>query len=571
MRKVLLYIISMIVLAVSTTAFAEQQGGDLEKAKEVFEKLLVLTPKDPDVRRYLADIYEVQGQYDKAMEFYRDYSNMMPNDYYPHYRMGDILKVNGNADEARAEYQKAIELVDSTSEDIFVNIAEARINALLGKKDVSDAMFEKLKKKSPESSAVASSQIDTLLDTNRNKDAHEVAKMAIVDFPENLQIKKGLARSKINLMRFGEASPIVAELRKAKPNDKGIAMDYAYLNYEMGNWKEAAPIVDEFARMYPTDRWVRELQDAVFQISRPTLFSGFNFRWLGDEKIFGPYFNYYHPINSRLWFEANYTFNRDSANIPDFDPSYSVFTNRVDLLVGLKPHYTLKLKMGVANQFYGKSYVPGAILGVIWEKRPYGKAEVSYEYDMLFDDPTSALYFDGNQDDLSFNYENVFYERAILQLSYDSIWYRVNGSKTNTGGGGNYGRQDVAGGVLQFILLKKPQIRIGYGFNYMNLHLANNYLAIIPLISQSQFHSIRYGFTYDWKDKLFIDFGGFVGADTKRNLTLKGLDLYGFSITNRIKVSKRVEIQAGAEYSTEALTNTTGRYINVDLGFLYRF
>jgi hypothetical protein len=186
-------------------------------------------------------------------------------------------------------------------------------------------------------------------------------------------------------------------------------------------------------------------------------------------------------------------------------------------------------------------------------------------------DPVSGLYYDTHKDTASLTYEKTFYDTFSLYTRYSSIWYRLDRQKTGTGGGNQFGREDVAEFAGQFIVLKKPELRLGYGFYFSDLHIENNYLNLIPLIEKSKRHNILYGFAHDWNKWLSTDVGGFIGHDSERNLSISNLDLYGFNATAKVKASKRLEFLGHYEYSSEDLFNTTGQYQSFFVEFLYRF
>ncbi len=557
------------LIAIPLASFAQRPGGNLEKAKKIFEELLVKTPNDPDVYKYLGDIYQASNDTAKAREFYAEYAKRMPSDYYAHYRLGEMARAKGDSAEAKKEFEEALRLMDSSLKDPAAKGARARMLALTGDIDESDELFGELLKENPDNIDVANVHIETLIDTKRAKEAEREAERFASKYPESVSIKRNLARAKIDLKKYDDAEIILKELMAQRPDDASLKTDYAYLHYDSGDWSTAGPLFDELALIYPESEDIRATQDDIFKLSRPYIIGGFDLRWIGDEKSYGPYVKYVHPIDSKWKFEADYSIDRNLATITGFDSNFSTFTNTVNLLARYKPHRSLELSLGPSNQFNGSSYVPGAIGGATFDDPVYGRADLGLYYNKLFDDPTSALYFDGKEHIVGVTYENTFWDRMILTALYSSIWYRVDGAKTGTGGGDDFGRQDQGGGILQFIVLHKPRIRVGYGFIYTKLHIVNDYTPMIPLIPESEFHSARVAITHEWNKWITTDVGGFVGADPKRDISM--FDLYGFNIANRVKVSKRLELSGGYEYSSESIVNNVGRYQYFFVDFLYRF
>jgi hypothetical protein len=270
-------------------------------------------------------------------------------------------------------------------------------------------------------------------------------------------------------------------------------------------------------------------------------------------------------------FESGYSLNYNKSSIVPNDPNYSVVTHDIPMIARYKPHPTLRLSGGIMNQLVGSSYAPAGLFFLDWARSPWGQLAMLGEYNRVTNDPTSALAYDGRQDTAALAYENIFFRRLIFNALYSSIWYRVNSSKTPQNLGDEFGRRDVAEGGLQFIVLMRPQVRLGYNFRFSKLHIVNDYLDIIPLIVEEQRHLFNVAFYHEWNKWITTDAYGFMGHDPKRGASLANADLWGFAIYNRFKLSKRLEILAGYEYSSESLTDSTGRYQFVNVEVLYRF
>lgn len=222
------------------------------------------------------------------------------------------------------------------------------------------------------------------------------------------------------------------------------------------------------------------------------------------------------------------------------------------------------------NQLVDGSYSPAPHILAIWDDPVVGQFRLDYIYNGLLFDPTSGLYFNGKKDMLLLQYGRTFYDFFIFSAYYGSNWYRVDSSKVGIGLGDEFGREDIAGGAVQFIVHKRPDVIVGYAFDFSKLHVVNNYLPFIPLITNKQQHSGTFMLGYDWNRWVRTEVGGFFGYDPKRNLGIG--DLYGFDIANRVRISKRFEIAGWYNYSSESPSQaTTGHYQTGGLDFLYRF
>lgn len=550
---------------------ALSKGTRLDKAQAIFEILLRRTPNDPDIYKYLGDVHAAKNQPRKAVEYYTQYSEMRPQDYYPHYRMGEIAWAGDERNKAKRSFRKAMHLLPAETEDRQARIAEARMSALLGDEEKSDDLYHELLAEHPDDLDVQTSYVNTLIDTGRYGTAQTVVEHYVAERPGSYELRRSQARVLVQRHEYDEAREILEQLMERYPNDRGLKEDYAFLHYNEGDWCQAVPLFQELSEDYPDSTVYEETLEDLFRRHRPTLYWGLGARFVGSERRFGPYVRFVHPVNTQWSYEAGYTFDRNKASIPGFDPDFTTYTHDIDLLLHYQPHRKIVLSAGMVNQIARSKYSAAALASFELDDPLFGLFTVDFAYNRTFDDPTNALYFDGKKDRIGFDYENRLFDRLIISALYSSIWYRVDASRTGTGLGDDFGREDIGGGGLQVIVLRKPEIRLGYGFVYSKLHVKNDYLPLIPLIQESARHNIIFGFYNEWNKWLITDVTGYLGHDSKRGASLGDLDLYGFAITNRVRINKRFEISGTYEYSSESLINEQGRYQFFSIDFLYRF
>lgn len=546
-------------------------ANDNESAKKIFEDLLAKNYTKPIIYRYLGDIYLSKPNFEQAELYFTKYKEASPKDYYAYYQLGEIFWATKRYDEAKKEFETALLYVPASTKDQSIDLHKAKMYALLGDKDFSDNIFKDLITLYPKNTDIINTFIETLMETKRYDYAFKVTNLYIPVFPQNFRLNRNLARLYAQKKKYTKAENIYASLLAKHPNDKSLKIDYAYLQYEMGNWYEAKPIFDEIAKLEPNNKDIQAVLDEIFKLYRPRLHWGMAMIKSGPEDRYGPYVRHVYPFNSKWTFDAAYTTNLDSTNVIGYDPNYNVTTNQLNTLMHYRPHYSTKLDFGVLTQMIDRHFAPAPIINADWQNGTVGRFNLYFIYNKRLNDPVSALYFNGKQDRLNTFYEKTFIERIYFMALYESNWYRVNGTKIGRGGGDEIGREDVFGGALIFLVHKKPDIRLGYNFNYSKLHVVNNYLDVIPLIRESARHDIIFTFFHEWNKWLTTDFGAFVGNDPKRQLYLKDLDLYGFRMSQRIKFSKRFEVLGNYEYSSEDILNNLGRYQRADIDFLYRF
>ncbi len=559
------------MLATFSGRAAAVDASNLEKAQKIFERLLEKTPDDPDIYRYLGDIYAAKGNKKEARRFYEEYARRRPSDYYPHYKLGEMAWADKDEKAAKAHFSKALSLIEGAKKDASSEMSEARMLALSGETKRSDEIFSQLIAADPNNKDIANLHLETLLDTKRSQPALKEARAYSEKYPESYQFKRTLARAEAAEGNYARAEKIYEGLMADRPADDALKGDYAYLEFEKGDWKEAMSYLDDLTARYPDNTDYQTTYDELYRAHRPRLKWGFDMRLIGGDQRYGPYADYLYPLNETWAFGAAYQLYYYDANVPNYDPDYTVFSNVVAFRAYYSPFNKFTVVPGFANQLVGSDYAPYPFLYFDYNDPDLGLFHAGYGYNKVLDDPESALYFGGRRDQATFTYDNTFIERIVFTARYESNWYRVNGSKTGLNMGNDFGREDVAEGGLHFIVLKRPQIQLGYDFLYSQLHIVNNYLNIIPLIQEQMRSSIMFGFYNEWDDWIITDLGAFWGADPKRDLSFTSMDLYGFQAALRFRISKQFEVGGHYEYSSEDLFNTSGRYQLFGVDFVYRF
>lgn len=554
--------------------------SNLERAQRIFEELIEMTPNDPDIYRYLGDIYAAYNDIGNARNFYMKYAKMRPEDYYPYYQLGTLYWNNEDRKRAKEAYGRSLELMPpippskdeplSAEDKLYADLAVARMNALMGEAELSDEQFADLLLEHPDNNEVATTYVNTLIDQKRNDEALAFVETYLESHPKNYSMRAAMARIYVLEGDYDKAEPIIEDLMFEQPRNMDARTQYAYLKQTKRQWFASLPVFEELLRMYPDNPDIRAARYEAWRETRPTLRGGGSFIRNGKDNHYGPYVDYYHPINDRWALNANYSLIRHTGVVPNFDPDYVAYTNIVSLVAFYKPYWTVTVGGGLENQLVDGSYSPAPHLLTMWDDPVVGQFRLDFIYNGLLFDPTSGLYFNGKKDSLLVQYNRTFYDFLIPSAYYGSNWYRVDGAKAGLGLGNEFGREDIAGGTLQFMVLKRPDIIIGYAFDFTKLHVVNNYLPLIPLITNQMQHSGTCAIGYDWNRWIRTEVGGFFGYDPKRNLGLG--DLYGFDIANRVRISERFEIAGWYYYSSESPSQATpGRYQTGGLDFLYRF
>lgn len=571
MKQLAATVILIALICVAGNAPAQPSREELIKARHIFEDLLTRTPKDQDLYRYLGDIASSLGEPQKAKPYYETYTQMQPRDYYGFYRLGEIAWTAGDHKGARGYFEQALSVLSPKKGDLTTELARARMTALTGKHAEADALYQELLAQHPDQPDILANRLETFIDTDRLHEASVLAERSASQFPEDLALQRIWVRTLLLTGKDREAHKKASALLLKAPGDEALTALNAESLLRIGEWDRAQAIYTTLTQENPENLEYRKVLQEILREYRPQLMGGFAVLLNGVDRSYAPTLTYLHPINAHWGLEAGYTLKWNTTNVVGYNSDFWTPTNVVRLIAHYKPLKTVDLSAGISNGFNGTSYQPAPLLAAEWNDPTYGRFRFGFIYNDLFDDPIAGLYFNGKRDTLGFTYDHTFFDRIVFATSYSSVWYRVNGAKAGLGLGDTFGRNDITDTSIQFIVLKKPQIKIGYEFYYSKLHVQNDYLAIIPLIPESEQQNILYSLSYEWNKWITTDVGGFIGNDSKRNLSIANLDLYGFNISNRVKVSERLELIGHYQYSSSNTQNTLGRYQYFGIGFLYRF
>jgi tetratricopeptide (TPR) repeat protein len=89
-------------------ADTEALTGMYDLAINQLQKLLSSDPKSVNLRRRLAEVYELKGDHGNEIAYYREASELAPNDLGASLSLADALVRAGRTNEARSQYEKVV-------------------------------------------------------------------------------------------------------------------------------------------------------------------------------------------------------------------------------------------------------------------------------------------------------------------------------------------------------------------------------------------------------------------------------------------------------------------------------
>ena len=214
-------------------AIRAHQGGDLEPAEQMYQRILQAAPTHPDAMQFLGMLNYQRGDVDEALrllgrvvELYPDYASAYNN-------LGNILNVLGRRDEALAAYQNALRL-DADDVSAYCNIGA--LLAAQGRLQAAINLYSEAIKRNPQHADTFYHLGQALARLGRDEDAVQAYYHAITANVRHGAAYRGLGEALYRLERPDEASSAFnIALYCLGQNDRGMAALREWLRLDPEN------------------------------------------------------------------------------------------------------------------------------------------------------------------------------------------------------------------------------------------------------------------------------------------------------------------------------------------------
>ncbi len=161
------------------------------------------------------------------------------------------------------------------------------------------------------------------------------------------------------------------------------------------------------------------------------------------------------------------------------------------------------------------------------------------------------------------------------QVSFQWNWQAT--SRFNFSGTYRLGKNSLSGGEkaweqsfepsLSFLLLRQPDVFIGYQFSLVHVDDNDGFLRKLPLLPDVRAHYLTAGFNHPITPTFKVASGFFLGEDTARNLHFFEGDLWGANASFVWNLTSWLDMTGFYSYGRETLTESAGQSHNLNFGF----
>jgi tetratricopeptide (TPR) repeat protein len=240
------------------------QSGRLRDAVTEAEDILKQDPNNLDARRILGRIYTrmvgdtQQGKVnekmlDAAIDQYQKITAKDPKDLESWVTLGRLYRTANKSVEAEKAYKQALE-IDPSSEDALTGLAIVYSDIGDTRKAIEKLQAVTSKNPNPRTYAALASGYEQLHDY---KSAADVLRKALDLDPENLQLKRSLARNLLYSGSYDESLKYANELLEEDPHDVEAQLWIAAVYREKRDFPKARAALDKAKAMDPENLEVR--------------------------------------------------------------------------------------------------------------------------------------------------------------------------------------------------------------------------------------------------------------------------------------------------------------------------
>jgi len=206
-------------------AFQYHQNGHLDKAEEIYNKILTINPNHADALHLLGIISHQVGKYDISVNLIRKAIQINPQNAIYYNSMGNVLNTQGKLEEVVACFRKAIEIKPDYA-DAYNNMGNAL--RAQGRTEEAIACFQKALAIKPGNAIVYYNMGNALNIQGKAEEAISCFRKAIEIKPDYTEVLNNMGVALNNRNRLDEA---IACFQKAI----AIKSDYVEAHNNMGN------------------------------------------------------------------------------------------------------------------------------------------------------------------------------------------------------------------------------------------------------------------------------------------------------------------------------------------------
>ncbi len=216
---------SPIAPSALTEAVQHHKAGELDKAREIYARILETDPNHGDSLYYMGFIAYQTGRHDEAKSFIRKAIRVAPQNAVYHNTLGVVRKAQGDFDGAFESYEKSIALNPNYA-DAYYNMGNA-LN-VSGRTEEAVAAYRKVLTINPKNAQAYNNMGAALKDLGKVDEAMDCYRKALEISPNYAEAYNNMGAALKHLERTEEALACYEKALKINPNN-------AEAHYNLGN------------------------------------------------------------------------------------------------------------------------------------------------------------------------------------------------------------------------------------------------------------------------------------------------------------------------------------------------
>lgn len=214
---------------------ASDIGGDCERALVLYDRALLIDPKDARLHRGRGKVLAELARFDEAVDAMAEAAKLAPDDAVVHYHRATILSKAGDKPGAAEAFKRASELAPDDA-DIWLSFADVMRN--LDQPQAAVDMLTRAIELNPNYAAAYSNLGNILADAAMLEDAIAAHRMALKLNPNVSEIYNNLGSALQNACRTGEAVEVYLRALQLNPGSDAMYWNLALCLLAIGRLED---------------------------------------------------------------------------------------------------------------------------------------------------------------------------------------------------------------------------------------------------------------------------------------------------------------------------------------------
>lgn len=528
--------------------------GNRAEAEQFYERLAGLSNNDAEIWLEVGREIHFLGNAKKALPFLRRASELAPDNAQIWFWISEAEYSLGNRDPSKSAANKAVEAFGKQArlspEDKRMELkARARIQLTPQVREE----YRVALKAQPLNQELRADFLDVLLDQRQWKEAKAQLEDAERARPGS-QWKPYRVRLAFGFQRWEEAARLLEEIVQKSPELWSYRRDLAEAYSKSGRYKEAIAEYERVQKATGNDLRVNVPLRELHALYDHRISNQFRMADSGADDHQEWDLGYQGFLNSRLQLKSVFTFGRYQFGPSDYNES----AEKGRVLFSYRFNPKVRAEGGVGFGISPTRKTPTFFSELDLNPADWLNLNISYDHRQLRTDLSQAVSRGNLEDKASIRWQMTRIARWIFGGAYEfSRNYLSSGAKAY---------QHKIEPSLNYILIREPQLTVGYQYSYVKVDDRGGFLSEVGLLPKINAHYLTGNITHAWTERFLTEAGFFVGEDVARNLHLFKGDLFGARARIAWGVTPWMDLEASYDFGRETLSGIGGQSHFLNLG-----